>query len=173
MRDSKALLRLWRLHLEAHPPVSPIAKIEMTAEPAQTRFAQTGLFSPLSPDPEKLEITMARMRHLSAKRTSARREPVDTHRPLSFAMRHFDPAAVAEDFDGRSPRELASRPLQCCCSDDRSARVSARDAGASGSSRGVCPVRIFFGGVWGEVMAASGPWRNVGRLVDGGSLESG
>ncbi len=43
MRDSKALLRLWRLHLEADPPVSPIAKIEMTAEPARNALRAIGI----------------------------------------------------------------------------------------------------------------------------------
>ena len=104
MRDSKALLRLWRLHLEADPPVSPIAKIEMTAEPAETRFAQSGLFQPLSPDPEKLEITMARTRHLVGEANIGAPQPLDTHRPLAFAMKHFDPAAVAEDFAGQGRR---------------------------------------------------------------------
>src|ERR1700733_5757470 len=84
MRDSKALLRLWRLHLEAHPPASPIVKITMTAEPAKVRFAQSGLFVPLSPDPEKLEITMARTGHFVGAANMGSPELLDTHRPLSF-----------------------------------------------------------------------------------------
>jgi protein ImuB len=155
MRDSKALLQLWRLHLEADPPDSPIAKIEMTAEPAQTRFAQTGLFQPLSPDPEKLEITMARMRHLIGAANIGAPEPVDTHRPLTFAMRHFDPAAVAEDFAERPARFMAAAPVIAL-------RAFRPAMPARVEVRADVPVRILFSGVCGEVIAASGPWRNSG-----------
>ena len=102
MRDAKALLRLWRLHLEADPPVSPIKKIEMAAEPARVRFAQSGLFQPTSPDPEKLEITVARMRHLVGEANIGAPELVNTHRPLAFAMRHFDAASVADELPKHS-----------------------------------------------------------------------
>ena len=157
MRDSKALLRLWRLHLEANPPVSPIAKIEMTAEPAQTRFAQTGLFQPLSPDPEKLEITMARMRHLIGAANIGAPEPVDTHRQLAFAMKHFDPAAVADDFAERPARAAtaAAAPMIAL-------RAFRPAMPARVEVRADVPVRILFSGVCGEVIAASGPWRNSG-----------
>lgn len=160
MRDSKALLRLWRLHLEADPPVSPIAKIEMTAEPAETRFAQSGLFQPLSPDPEKLEITMARTRHLVGEANIGAPEPLDTHRPLAFAMKHFDPAAVADDFAaeqrGRSTAAQApSAPVIAL-------RAFRPPLPARVEVRANVPVRILFSGVCGEVIAASGPWRNSG-----------
>jgi protein ImuB len=157
MRDSKALLRLWRLHLEADPPVSPIAKIEMTAEPAQTRFAQTGLFQPLSPDPEKLEITMARMRHLIGAANIGAPEPVDTHRPLAFAMRHFDPAAAAEDFAERPARSMTTAAAPAIA-----LRAFRPAMPARVEVRADVPVRILFNGVCGEVIAASGPWRNSG-----------
>ena len=163
MRDSKALLRLWRLHLEANPPVSPVAKIEMTAEPAQTRFAQTGLFQPLSPDPEKLEITMARMRHLIGEANIGAPEPVDTHRPLAFAMKHFDPAAVADDFaeqPARSPVTVAA--TQVGVATVIALRAFRPAMPARVEVRADVPVRILFNGVCGEVIAASGPWRNSG-----------
>jgi protein ImuB len=163
MRDSKALLRLWRLHLEANPPVSPIAKIEMTAEPAQTRFAQTGLFQPLSPDPEKLEITMARMRHLIGEANIGGPEPVDTHRPLAFAMKHFDPAAATADGDdfaeqvGRSAAAAQTAPTPVIA-----LRAFRPAMPARVEVRADVPVRILFNGVCGDVIAASGPWRNSG-----------
>ncbi len=155
MRDSKALLRLWRLHLEADPPVSPIVKIEMTAEPARTRFAQSGLFQPLSPDPEKLEITMARMRHLVGETNIGAPEPVDTHRPLAFAMKRFDPAAVADDFAGQSVAQAALAPVIAL-------RAFRPALAARVEVRADVPVRVLFNGVCGEVIAASGPWRNSG-----------
>ena len=163
MRDSKALLRLWRLHLEANPPVSPIAKIEMTAEPAQTRFAQTGLFQPLSPDPEKLEITMARMRHLIGEANIGAPEPVDTHRPLAFAMKYFDPAAAADADDSA---EQAGRSTTVAAQAGSAPVIALRAfrpaMPARVEVRADVPVRVLFNGVCGDVIAASGPWRNSG-----------
>jgi len=165
MRDSKALLRLWRLHLEANPPVSPIAKIEMTAEPAQTRFAQTGLFQPLSPDPEKLEITMARMRHLIGEANIGAPEPMDTHRPLAFAMKHFDPDATAAT-DSDDFVEQAGRATTAAAQADSAPVIALRAfrpaMPARVEVRADVPVRILFNGVCGDVIAASGPWRNSG-----------
>ncbi|HXR09656.1 MAG TPA: DNA polymerase Y family protein [Candidatus Acidoferrales bacterium] len=155
MRDSKVLLRLWRLHLEADPPVSPIVKIEMTAEPARTRFAQSGLFQPLSPDPEKLEITMARARHLVGEANIGAPEPVNTHRPLAFAMKRFDPAAAADDFAGQPAAQAALAPVIAL-------RAFRPALPARVEVRADVPVRVLFNGVCGEVIAASGPWRNSG-----------
>ncbi len=161
MRDSKALLRLWRLHLEAHPPASPIAKITMAAEPAKIRFAQSGLFVPLSPDPEKLEITMARTGHFVGAANIGSPELVDTHRPLSFRVGRFNPLAAgdsAESSISSSVSSADSAPLVPATAlrvfrPAMPARVEARDK---------TPARVYFGGVWGDVMAASGPWRSSG-----------
>src|SRR5580658_7995829 len=60
MRDSKMLLKLLRLQLQADPPAGGIVKITLGADPARPRSTQHGLFVPNSPDPEKLELTVAR-----------------------------------------------------------------------------------------------------------------
>ena len=58
------LLNLLRLHLQGDPPAAPIVQIFLAAEPAAPRAMQTGLFLPSSPDPEKLELTIARLANL-------------------------------------------------------------------------------------------------------------
>jgi hypothetical protein len=203
MRDSKALLRLWRLHLEAHPPASPIVKITMTAEPTKIRFAQSGLFVPLSPDPEKLEITMARTGHFVGAANIGSPELLDTHRPLSFRVGRFNPLEAslpANDFGGPSVSSSVSsgvsRRISSGVSSEDSAallpatalrvfrpampaRVEPRDntsdearenshdtshadTSHETASKVHAPARVYFGGVWGDVMAASGPWRTSG-----------
>jgi protein ImuB len=152
MRDSKALLRLWRLHLESHPPASPIVKITMVAEPAKIRVAQSGLFTPLSPDPEKLEITMARTAHFTGAANIGAPELLDTHRPLSFRMGRFSPA-LADDSAGETEGPLLPATALRVFRPAMPTKVEGRDA---------APARVFFGGVWGEVIAASGPWRSSG-----------
>ena len=182
MRDSKALLRLWRLHLEAHPPASPIVKITMTAEPAKVRFAQSGLFVPLSPDPEKLEITMARTGHFVGAANIGSPELLDTHRPLSFRVGRFNSleASLPANNSGKSSvssgvflrnssRDSASllpatalRVFRPAMPARVEARDNSRDTSHETMSKVHAPARVYFGGVWGDVMAASGPWRTSG-----------
>ena len=61
MRDPKVFLKLLQLDLAAHPPGAPVCKLWITAEPARPRSAQRGLFLPITPEAEKLEITLARI----------------------------------------------------------------------------------------------------------------
>jgi protein ImuB len=60
-QDGKVLLKLAQLDLAAHPPHASVKKIKIEAIPARIRYAQTGLFQPLAPEPAKLEISMARI----------------------------------------------------------------------------------------------------------------
>src|SRR5437667_231262 len=92
-RDAKLLLKLWLLHLKSDPPPAPVLKVALAAEPAQPRVAQGGLFLPLSPDPEKLEVTLARIAGVVGKGKVGRPELVDTHRPDAFRMEQFAPEA--------------------------------------------------------------------------------
>ena len=57
--DPKVFLKLLQLDLNAHPPGAPIAKINLSVEPVRPRSTQSGLFLPPSPEPEKLELTLA------------------------------------------------------------------------------------------------------------------
>src|SRR5208283_1433425 len=61
MLDAKLFLKLLQLDLNAHPPGAPIVRIHLAAEAARPRSAQGGLFLPPSPEPEKLELTLARI----------------------------------------------------------------------------------------------------------------
>ena len=61
MLDAKVFLKLLQLDLQAHPPGAPIVKIHLSAVPARPRALQGGLFQPVFPEPEKLELTLARI----------------------------------------------------------------------------------------------------------------
>ncbi len=61
MLDAKVFLRLLQLDLKANPPTAPIMKIWLRAEPVRPRVTQGGLFLPVSPPPDKLELTLARV----------------------------------------------------------------------------------------------------------------
>ncbi|HTB19781.1 MAG TPA: hypothetical protein VK708_16785, partial [Bryobacteraceae bacterium] len=59
MRESKSLLKLLQMDLEAHPPTAPTLAIALTLKPVHPRTVQTGIFLPATPAPDKLELTLA------------------------------------------------------------------------------------------------------------------
>ena len=89
MLDAKVFLKLLQLDLNAHPPGAPIIKIHLSAEPARPRSAQGGLFLPPSPEPEKLELTLARIAGIVGEQKVGAVELLDTHHPEGFRMRRF------------------------------------------------------------------------------------
>jgi len=89
MLDAKLFLKLLQLDLNAHPPGAPIVKIHLAAEPARPRTAQGGLFRPPSPEPEKLELTLARIAAIVGKDRVGGLEMLDTHHPEGFCIQRF------------------------------------------------------------------------------------
>lgn len=92
MLNAKTFLKLLQLDLQAHPPGAPIVKIHLSAEPAKPRAAQSGLFQPIFPEPEKLELTLARIEGIVGEGRVGSAELLDTHREGAFEMRHFAPS---------------------------------------------------------------------------------
>jgi protein ImuB len=89
--DSRTFLKLLQLDLKAHPPGAPIVKINLAAEPVRPRAVQSGLFLPPTPEPEKLELTLARIAGIVGEDKVGSLELLDTHRPEGFRMRRFTP----------------------------------------------------------------------------------
>ena len=157
MRDSKMLWKLLRLHLQSDPPSAPIVHIFLAADPAAPRAMQHGLFVPSSPDPEKLELTMARLANLVGHSRVGSPRILDSHRPEAFEMSRFLPARDAPTMREKiagAPGERA--PLAAF----RAFRPAPRAAVALRDGR---PAHISFCDMHGEVLAASGPWRASGE----------
>jgi protein ImuB len=166
MRDSKTLLKLLRLQLQSDPPHGSIVKLFLTAEPARPRASQNGLFIPNSPDPEKLEVTIARLAALVGDSNVGSPRLINTHRPGEFRMTPFFPA-TAESILSRkfssSEQVLASSEIQSRKIRNAIAfRIFRPEILANVDSQEGCPCRIYFLGMCGEVIAASGPWRTSG-----------
>jgi len=89
MLDAKIFLKLLQLDLNANPPGAPIVKIHLAAEPARPRSAQGGLFLPPTPEPEKLELTLARIAAMVGEQKVGALELLDTHHPEGFRMQRF------------------------------------------------------------------------------------
>ncbi len=98
MRDPKVFLKLLQLDLAAHPPGAPVCKLWLTAEPARPRSAQRGLFLPVTPEAEKLEVTLARINAVVGERRAGIARLLDTYRPGAFRMERF--AAQQETGNG-------------------------------------------------------------------------
>jgi protein ImuB len=95
MNDARLFLKLLQLELSAMPPGAPVTQLWLEAEPARPRIGQAGLFQPLAPEAQKLELTLARMHKLLAVRNQIRAgsaEIVDTHQPDVFKVERFSPA---------------------------------------------------------------------------------
>src|SRR6266853_4282608 len=107
--DAKVFLKLLQLDLNAHPPGAPIVKVKLSAEPVRPRAAQSGLFLPPSPEPEKLELTLARIAGIVGENKVGSLQLLDTHRPEGFLMQHFAPNCGpngGKDKDQRSARQV-------------------------------------------------------------------
>lgn len=160
IRNSKTLLKLLRLQLQGEPPAAPIQKIYMAADSATPRVAQNGLFVPCGPDPEKLEVTIARLGKLVGEGNLGCAELVDSHRPESFRMARF---VVAVE---QNRRRGKNKPKAKGHSDARATvtalRVMRPAQAVRVELRDEQPVRVYLRGMRGEVVAASGPWRSSG-----------
>jgi protein ImuB len=147
--DPKMLVELLMLDLESHPPKAAVTKVSVEAIPAKPRTVQNGLFVPLSPEPEKLEVTLARIAHVVGKENVGSPEVLDTHRPDAFRVSRFDsmkPAAsAAPSFPSLALRRFRP-PLE-----------------AAVKSRNGAPWWIAFQGFFGPVTTASGPWKSSGE----------
>jgi protein ImuB len=146
--DAGVFLRLLQYDLAAHPPPSAVVSVRIEAIPVQPRFMQTGLFIPLAPQPEKLELTLARIAAIVGSENVGAPELLDTHRPGTFQMRRFNAiegAASEADLEPRLSIRVFRPPL--------SASVTAQHGH---------PVRISARGISGRVVAYGGPWRTSG-----------
>ena len=156
MLDAKAFLKMLQLDLSGRPPVAPVLKVHLKAEPVKPRRTQHGLFVPSSPEPEKLELTVARLRHLVGDGQVGTPELVDTHRPDSFLMRGFAPRqAMALN---TSALRLRRQPIAAAVFTPLSAaEVCAGDRGEPAAGAGGIAT------VNGRVVMAKGPWRTSGE----------
>lgn len=177
-RDAKMLLKLLRLRLQAHPPGAAVQKIALAAEAARPRAMQGGLFMPSFPDPEKLELTIARIANVVGEGNVGSPEIVDTYRPGTFQMRKFHVASE----NVKRIRERSTPASEMRNENDARENDAGEAYGADAGEKvaesfrafrpeiparmelhGGRPMAVSFQGARGEVRAASGPWRTAGN----------
>jgi protein ImuB len=161
MRNPRTFLRLFLLDIESHPPPAPIVAVTIDAEPVRPRRLQTGLFIPLAPEPEKLELTLARLAKLVGADKVGSPELLDTHRPDAFQMKRFDLSRGRKKSTRNRQMAIGNRPCvigfrkfrpprraKVHIMQGRPSQINVRDADH-------CAMR-------GTIVCASGPWRTSG-----------
>ena len=158
--DAKALAKLVQLDLEAHPPTAPIAALTIAVVPVDPRVVQHGLYTAPAPEPEKLELTLSKIRAMVGAGKAGSPELLNTYKPDAWQMRSTPPGPrqqglVFVEADEKCCVRLAFRyfrpPLE--------ARVELAEEGV--------PKRIYASGVWGAVVQVAGPWRASGEWWNG------
>ncbi|PYX36679.1 MAG: hypothetical protein DMG81_15645 [Acidobacteria bacterium] len=156
MLDAKIFLKLLQLDLKANPPGAPILQVHLSATPAQPRTTQGGLFLPPTPEPEKLELTLARIAGMVGENKVGSLQLLDSHRPEAFRIQRFvpkEPEGQKEKSDSTAPAPITALrmfrpPLR--------AMVTLHDGKPAHL---VCPKRKE---IDGEISWMAGPWRSSG-----------
>jgi protein ImuB len=179
MLDAKVFLKLLQLDLQAHPPGAPILKIHLAAEPARPRAAQSGLFLPVFPEPEKLELTLARISVIVGEGRVGAAELLDTHREGAFRMQPFAPAQLEEEKLPKQKKDSSMLEDDSLARDAQSTqekmpavialRLFRPPLRAVVNVREGKPVRLKClqrHDITGEIVWTAGPWRSSGDWVE-------
>jgi protein ImuB len=154
-QDKNLLFGLARLHLEKSTFSAPIRKLIVEVVPVKPRVAQGNLFAPPSPEPEKLEITLERIRGVVGSTDADGIDCVgsprllDSHKPDSFTVQHF--SSINEP---RDPSQVIAPIIAL--------RVFRPAIETSVELDGEKPHLVWLWHKHRRVLAASGPWSSSG-----------
>ena len=162
--DRKFLLKLLQLEIGAHSPPGAVVSLELTAKAGRCGTVQLGLFAPQTPEPSRLDVTLARLRAIVGDDRVGSPVLEDSHRPGQFRMEGFANVAPVRKREPGLPRlalrrvrpPMAVRVTQCTAGLERHGPAEFRDR----ENRYA-------------VTAAYGPWRTSGAWwsTDGWDLE--
>ncbi len=175
MLDAKVFLKLLQLDLQSHPPGAPILKIHLVAEPAHPRSTQSGLFLPVFPEPEKLELTLARIAGIVGEGRVGAAELLDTHCEGAFQMQPFAPIQIETKQSSKKKNPMSvqqndsTTPAEEKAQEKMSAVIALRlfrpPLRAIVNVREGKPVRLKClqrKGIASEIVWTAGPWRSSG-----------
>jgi protein ImuB len=149
--DRKFLLKLLQLELAAHPPQAAVLSLTLAAEAGQSSQVQLGLFAPQTPEPSRLDVTIARLKAIAGDDRVGSPVLEDTHRPGSFRMESF----AVPSGSGSATSSEANRPRLAL-------RRVRPPAPVRVQLRALQPVAFHDRERSFRVAAAYGPWRTSG-----------
>ena len=163
MRDHKVFLKLLLLDTEMHPPQAAVRAISISCEPVNPRVLQNGLFAPLAPAPDKLELTLARLAKLVGEENIGSPSLLDTHRPDAFVMKRF---TLPSHADIRKRRRKGNRQPAVATRQCLGFRMFRPPLRAVVEANQGWPTQVSAWGkqrsVYGKVVSLAGPWRTTG-----------
>jgi protein ImuB len=146
--DRKFLLKLLHLEMAAHPPQAAVLALTLTADPGRSSKIQLGLFAPQTPEPSRLDVTLARIEAIVGEERVGMPVLEDTHRSAGFHTEAFHIDAKTSLYDPQ-PARLALRRVR----PPRTIQVMLRENK---------PAVFHDCGQGFQVAAAYGPWRTNG-----------
>jgi protein ImuB len=166
MQDPRAFLKMLQLELNSHAPTAPVVKVHLRAEPVKPRRAQQGLFVPSMPEPEKLELTVARIKHLVGADRVGSPELSNTHRPDAYTLHPLSNRTSHHEL-ARANEFTACPAAVRSCEPATDVRLSLRRYRPPRHTQVLVvnhqPIRIISPSVSGRIVMAKGPWRTSGE----------
>jgi protein ImuB len=151
--DVRAILTLINLSLEGAPPEAAVESIRIEIAPRVPRPAQTDMFLPPSPAPDKLQTTIARLAALCGPGNVGMLSAENSHRPEATRLDSFAPPAgppIPENAPVKNVTQLVirairpAREIEVMCSREIPEFVRGENLGA-------------------RVISIAGPWRRDGE----------
>ncbi len=153
-QNREVLLKLLNLELQAKPPTAGILTVTLTGEAAQPQTAQHGLFQAQFPEPDKLELLLARLRAIAGEDNVGSPQLRDSHSGDAFSVTTFRPSVQSTTLEKSFPSTLAIRMFR----PPQSVRVTCW---------GDQPRAMFWQGARLAIASAAGPWHSSGSWWDG------
>ena len=151
--DVRAILTLINLNLEAAPPQAGVESVRVDIEPRASRPAQTDMFLPPAPAPDKLATTMARLAALCGPGNVGTLSAENSHRPEATRLGAFAPPAPPPIPESAAPKNVTqlvirairpAREVEVMCTRNIPEFVRGENLGA-------------------RVVSIAGPWRRDGE----------
>ena len=158
-QNREVLLKLLNLQLQASPPKAGIVSVTLAAEPAQPQIVQRGLFQAQFPEPDKLELLLARLLSIAGESNVGSPQLQNSHAEDIFTMVPFRPSLRAEAEYAIPPSRLAIRVFR----PPQAVRVACQ---------GNQPRTIFWQGSRFAIASCAGPWHSSGSWWDGATWDN-
>jgi protein ImuB len=109
--DRKFLLKLLQLEIAAHPPQAAVLSFTFTAEAGQPSKVQLGLFAPQTPEPSRLDVTIARLKAIAGEDRVGSPVLEDSHRSGAFRIDGFSVSGTSTVLKA-NPLRMALRRMR-------------------------------------------------------------
>jgi protein ImuB len=154
LTDHLTMLKLLQLHLERHSPEAQIRAFHLRVDPVAPRRMQGGLFLPATPQPDKLQVTLARIAGMVGEENVGAPVRLNTHRPDAFRLAGLNLLPPAENALPGLPQGEVLRLV---------IRIFRPALEAHVRLVQLAPKVVQATGVKGAVVRAAGPWKTSGE----------